>query len=61
VKYTIGESIFRLRNHVHKIAFIGLHGISKWRLENTLKQILGEQPMPRAYFSDAEQAKGWLV
>jgi len=61
VMKSVTESIFRLQNHISKIAFIGLHGIYKWRFENMLKQILRNQVLPRAYFSDAELAKEWLI
>lgn len=61
VMKAIAESIHSFQNHISKIAFIGLHGISKWKFDIILKQVIGEQDLPRAYFSDAELAKGWLV
>ena len=58
----IAGSILRIRSHVRRIAFVGLRGISKWRFERRLKRRLkGRGNMPRAYFSDAERAKEWLV
>lgn len=58
---SIIESISRIQNHLYKIAFIGLHGFFKWRFEHMLKQALSEKVVHRAYFLDAEEAKGWLV
>lgn len=58
----VAGSILRIRSHVRKIAFVGLRGISKWRFERRLKRRLkSKDNMPRAYFSDAERAKEWLV
>lgn len=57
----IAESIGRFQEHIYKIAFIGLRGISKWRFKYILKQTIGKNRISRAYFLDAELAKGWLV
>ncbi len=57
----IAESITRFHEHVYKIAFIGLRGITKWRFNRILVKTLKEKSIPKAYFLDAELAKGWLV
>jgi hypothetical protein len=55
------ESISRFREHTYKIAFIGLEGFTKWRFHNILQQIPGNRCITKAYFTDAELAKEWLV
>lgn len=57
----IAESISRFQGHICKIAFIGLHGLTKRKFNGILKQALEEVSVPTAYFTDAESAKEWLV
>lgn len=63
-KHTMGliaESISRFQGHIYKIAFIGLHGFAKRKFNGILEQALGGLSVPKAYFTDAESAKGWLI
>lgn len=32
----IAESILQFQSHIYKIAFIGLHGFTKWKFDNIL-------------------------
>ena len=57
----IVESISRYQNHIYKIAFIGLYGINKFKFNYFLKNALEKNIVCKAYFTDAELAKGWLV
>lgn len=57
----IAESICRYQGHIYKIVFIGLHGITKWKFNYILERELKKMAISKAYFSDAELAKGWLV
>ena len=57
----IAQSVASMRDHIHKIAFIGLRRLTKRRFDKMLEQSLAGDPLHRAYFSDAEQAKTWLA
>lgn len=57
----ISESVSRFRERIYKIAFIGLDGFAKWKFDNILELTMGEICITKAYFNDAELAKGWLV
>lgn len=57
----IAESIYHFEEHINKIAFIGLQRIARWKFDFILKQTIGEATITKAYFSDAELAKGWLL
>lgn len=55
------QSLLRTKQHIFKIAFVGLRGLGQRRFEHTLKKSLEGTALPRSYFTDAEQAKEWLV
>lgn len=57
----IAESIYRFHEHIYKISFIGLCGITKWKFNRILEQVLKEKRILKKYYMDAELAKGWLV
>lgn len=57
----ISKSISEFRGHIYKIAFIGLYGFAKCKFDNILERTLEQQTVSKAYFKDAELAKGWLV
>lgn len=57
----IAESISRCFEHTNKIAFIGLDGFTKWKFNKILEHTLGQRCITKAYFTDAELAKEWLV
>ncbi|ABX42888.1 hypothetical protein [Lachnoclostridium phytofermentans] len=57
----IAESIRLFDKHIYKIVFIGLRGIARWKFDHILKQTFGNKTITKAYFSDAELAKGWLL
>ncbi len=58
---SIVESIFRFEDRIDKIAFIGLRGFARCKFDRILERSLARKSFPRAYFQDAERAKGWLV
>lgn len=57
----ITESILRFQTHIYKIAFIGLHGFTKWKFDHILTQTFDGTALCKRYFTDAEVAKGWLI
>jgi hemolysin-activating ACP:hemolysin acyltransferase len=57
----IVESIYRFKDHIYKIAFIGLRGMSKWRFEKIRRNAFQANSAPISYFTDAERAKDWLI
>lgn len=56
---SIVGSLKQFDNRIYKIAFIGLKGMIKLRFERKLKKL--HMNMPRAYFTDADKAKDWLI
>lgn len=56
----IAESISRIEEHINKIAFVGLCGVSRRRFDAKLQNTLKENIL-HSYFKDAEAAKEWLV
>lgn len=57
----IAESVRHFEIHIYKIVFIGLHGFTRWKFDYILNQTIGKKTITKAYFSDAELAKGWLL
>ena len=57
----VTRSVAGMRLHIHMIAFVGLRGLTRRRFDKLLERALSGNALPRAYFSDAEQAKTWLV
>lgn len=56
------SSIFRISNHIYKIGFIGLRILQRRKFEKLLKKKFKHYGvLYHAYFSDAEEAKEWLV
>jgi hypothetical protein len=54
-------SVFRIQNHIVKIAFIGLKRLQQWHLARMLKSDKAYSSVPFACFADAEKAKEWLI
>ena len=61
VMQAIVESVCRIHGHIYKIAFVGLHGMHRYRFDRLLRQVLKKATLCREYFTDAELAKDWLV
>lgn len=57
----VAESISRYKEHICKIAFIGLRGFKQKKFNKILEQILKGESITKAYFQDAQLAKGWLI
>ena len=58
---SIGESISKFEERIDKIAFVGVHGLTRRRFDRILGRNLAHTTLLRAYFQDAERAKEWLV
>jgi hypothetical protein len=52
------ETIYRLQNHITKIAIVGCSLIDRWRINRKAKNRLS---LPLRYYDDQEDAKTWLV
>lgn len=57
----IAESLLRIQSHIYKIALIGLRRFAAWKFDHIVSDLLGEAVLCKAYFTDAEIAKGWLI
>ena len=57
----IAECISRSGNHIYKIAFIALHGFSKWKFNHIFENSIHEKHILYSHYIYAELAKGWLV
>jgi hypothetical protein len=52
------ETIYRLQNHITKMAIVGCSFIDQWRINRIAKKRL---TLPLKYCDDPEDAKTWLV
>lgn len=53
------KNLVNLNDYIKKISFVGLSGVSKWRLKREIKKLSISYPI--SFFSDPEEAKTWLV
>lgn len=58
---SIGESISKFKERIDKIAFVGVHGLTRRKFDRILGRNLARTTLLWAYFQDAERAKEWLV
>ena len=53
------RNLENLQDRVIKISFVGLNGISRWRLKRMIRQKKIRYPI--SFYSDPEDAKTWLI
>ncbi|MCL6604606.1 MAG: hypothetical protein K6T94_17215 [Paenibacillus sp.] len=53
------NNLVNINDYIKKVSFVGLSGVSKWRLKREIKKL--DISYPISFFSDPEEAKTWLV
>lgn len=53
------RNLENMQDRVIKISFVGLNGISRWRLKRMFRQRKIRYPI--SFYSDPEDAKTWLI
>ncbi|WP_240479845.1 hypothetical protein [Paenibacillus wynnii] len=53
------NNLVNINDYIKKVSFVGLSGVSKWRLKREIKKL--DISYPVSFFSDPEEAKTWLV
>ena len=55
------EAVLKIKSRVSKIAFVGIHGLTRWNFSRMLRRDKGMKEMHWKIINDYQLAKEWIV